>query len=289
MNYVLHLLVLLELSIVLSLSLNLMVGYGGLLSLAHAAFYGLGAYLTVLLVIDGGFDFFLALLLAVAGTALLSLLVSLASMRLRGDHFVLTTLAFQVIVFSVLYNWVQVTRGPFGISGIPRPTLWGTRLDSLLSFSLFGLFLSALLVCFIIVVFRSAFARSLKSIRDDALAATSLGKKVMWFEVRSVAIAASCAAAAGAIYATYVRYIDPTSFDLEQSILLLSMVILGGTGNVRGSIAGAVLLVFLPELLKLFPISDAVAANLRMAIYGFLLIALMRFRPKGIVGSYAFD
>src|SRR5690349_11395854 len=136
MNYVLHLAVLLELSVVLALSLNLMVGYGGLLTLAHAASYGLGAYLTTLLVIDAGVNFFVALALAVAGTAFLSLLVSLASLRFRGEYFVLTTLAFQVIVFSVLYNWVAVTRGPFGISGIPRPIMGGISLESLPSFSL---------------------------------------------------------------------------------------------------------------------------------------------------------
>lgn len=289
MNYLLHLVVLVEIYVILTLSLNLMVGYGGLLTFAHGAFFGLGSYLYTLLVIDAGLSFPIALVLAVGGATLLGLLVSLASLRFRGDYFVLTTLAFQIIVFAALYNWVSVTRGPFGISGIPRPTIGGIRLESLQSYSIFGLAVSLLLMAFLFVVFRSPFARSLKSIRDDEIAATALGKSVLSYKIRSVAIAAACAAVVGSLYATYIRYIDPTSFDLNQSILLLSMVILGGTGNFRGSIVGALLLVLFPEFLRLLPIPDAVAANLRMVLYGVLLILLMRFRPQGLAGSYAFE
>lgn len=289
MNYLLHLIVLIELYVMLALSLNLMVGYTGLLTLAHAAFYGLGAYATTLLMVNWGFDFLFALILAIAGTVLLSFLISFASLRFRGDYFILATLAFQVIVFAVLYNWVDLTRGPYGIPGIPKPSIFGIKIDSLLSFSLFGFVVAVLVAGFLALIFRSPFGRTLQAIRDDELAATALGKNVVSFKVRSVAIASGCAAVAGALYATYVTFIDPTSFTIDESILMLSMVIVGGTGNLKGPIVGAVMLIVLPELLRFLAIPDAVAANIRLIIYGFLLIIMMHFRPQGLAGKYQFE
>jgi len=289
MNYLLHLIVLIELYVMLALSLNLMVGYTGLLTLAHAAFYGLGAYATTLLMVNWGFDFLFALILAIAGTVLLSFLISFASLRFRGDYFILATLAFQVIVFAVLYNWVDLTRGPYGIPGIPKPSLLGIKIDSLLSFSLFGFVVACLIAGFLALIFRSPFGRTLQAIRDDELAATALGKNVMSFKVRSVAIASGCAAVAGALYATYVTFIDPTSFTIDESILMLSMVIVGGTGNLKGPMVGAVMLIVLPELLRFLAIPDAVAANIRLIIYGFLLIIMMHVRPQGLAGKYQFE
>lgn len=289
MNYLLHLIVLLEIYVILALSLNLMVGYTGLVTLAHAAFYGIGAYISTLLMVNHGLHFLSSLILSIAGVSLLSFLISFSSLRFRGDYFILVTLAFQIIAFTILYNWVDVTRGPFGIPGIPKPDILGIKIDSLLAFSAFGLVLMMMVLGILAVLFRSPFGRALQAIRDDELAVTALGKKVTSFKVRSVAIASTCAAVAGTLYATYVTYIDPTSFTLNESILLLSMVIVGGTGNIKGPIAGAVLLVFLPELLRFLAIPDAIAANLRLIIYGLLLIILMLFRPQGIAGRYQFE
>lgn len=289
MNYLLHLVVLLEFYIILALSLNLMVGYTGLVTLAHAAFYGIGAYISTLLMVNYGFDFHSSLIIAVSGATLLSFLISSSSLRFRGDYFILVTLAFQIIVFTILYNWVDVTRGPYGIPGIPKPDIFGIKIDSLVSFSIFGFVLMLIVLVMLIVIFRSPFGRTLQAIRDDELAVTALGKEVFSFKLRSVAIASVCAAVAGTLYATYVTYIDPTSFSLNESILLLSMVIVGGTGNIKGPISGAILLVLLPEFLRFLAIPDSVAANVRLIIYGFLLIILMRYRPQGIAGRYQFE
>lgn len=289
MNYLLHLIILLELYVMLALSLNVMVGYTGLLTMAHAAFYGIGAYISTLLMVELGFGFIPSVLLAVLGVSLLSFLVSFSSLRFRGDYFILVTLAFQVIVFTILYNWVDVTRGPYGIPGIPKPVIAGIKIDSLVSFSAFGFVCMIAVAALLAMILRSPFGRTLQAIRDDELAAVSLGKNVVSFKIRSVAIASACAALAGALYATYVTYIDPTSFTLNESILLLSMVIVGGTGNIKGPIVGAVLLVLLPELLRFMAIPDSIAANLRLIIYGLLLIILMLFRPQGIAGKYQFE
>jgi branched-chain amino acid transport system permease protein len=270
------------------MSLNLMVGYTGLVSLAHAAFYGVGAYLTTLLMVDLGLGFFQSLALAACGAVALSLLISLASLRFRGDYFILATLALQVIIFSVLYNWISVTRGSYGITDIPRPSIAGIRLETLPSFAVFGLAVASVVVGFLTVVFRSPFGRTLRAIRDDEVAATSLGKNSLSFKSRSVAIASGCAAVAGGLYATYVTFIDPNSFTTEESMILLSMVVIGGTGNIRGPVVGAALLIAIPELLRFLSVPDAIAANLRLVIYGLMLVVIMRYRPQGIAGRYVF-
>lgn len=289
MNYLLHLIILIEIYVMLSLSLNLMVGYTGLLSLAQAAFYGIGAYITSLLMIGAEFSFLTALFVSALAAVVLSFSISLASLRFRGDHFILTTLAFQVLIFTILYNWVSVTRGPFGISKIPAPALGSYQIHSLPGFAILGFVVTALVATFLAVVYRSPFARTLRAIRDDELAARSLGKEAVSYKMRSVAIASACAATAGGFYATYVSFIDPSSFTADESILMLSMVIVGGTGNFKGPLVGAVLLVLLPECLRFLALPPSLAANVRLVVYGLLLIAMMQLRPQGILGEYKFD
>lgn len=289
MNYLLHLLILIELYVMLGLSLNLMVGYSGLLTLAHAAFYGIGAYVTALLMVKFNFGFVPATLLAVLSAVILSAIISLASLRFRGDYFVVATLAFQVLAFTVFYNWVPVTHGPFGIPNIPNPTLGPINVSSLPSFSLLGLIITLTMLGFLTIVCRGPFGRTIQAIRDDELAAESLGKNIASFRFRTVAIASACAAIAGSLYATYVTFIDPTSFTVGESILILSMVIVGGTGNIKGPVLGAVLLVLIPEFLRFVSISSTAAANIRLILYGTLLVVLMQVRPRGIAGKYEFE
>ncbi|MBS1790501.1 MAG: branched-chain amino acid ABC transporter permease [Acidobacteria bacterium] len=289
MNYLLHLIIIIELNLLLTCSLNIMVGYTGLLTLAHAAFYGVGAYITALLMVNLGFGFLPSLIFAVIGCVSLSVLISLASLRFRGDFFILTTLALQVILFRILYNWTEVTQGPYGITNIPKPRILGMDFNSLESFSLLGFLLTTIVVGLLILILRSPFGRTLQAIRDDELAAIALGKSVMSFKVRSVSFASGCAAIAGALYATYITFIDPTSFTKEESMLMLAMVIVGGTGNIKGPIVGAFLLTLLPEFLRFLAIPDSLSANLRIIIYGLSLIVMMRFRPAGIAGKYQFE
>ncbi len=125
MNYFLHIVILIALYVILGQSLNLLVGFTGILSLAHAAFYGIGAYVSTLLIVQAGWPFIAALGAGVLGAMFLSLLVAFPSLRLKGDFFVLATLGFQIIILSVLYNWIDLTRGPYGIPGIPRPSVLG--------------------------------------------------------------------------------------------------------------------------------------------------------------------
>lgn len=289
MNYLFHILTMMSIYVVLGLSLNLILGFGGMLSLCHAAFYGIGAYAFALLVTEAEFTFVTALPVAVLVSGLAALLVGAISLRLRGDFFVLATLGFQTIIFVVLYNWVDLTHGPYGISGIPRPDVFGITFNDPWAMFLFAA-AAALLVWWICLnLARWPYGRTLQAVRDDALAAESLGKSPLYFTLTAFALGGALAALAGVLFAAYASYIDPTSFMLEESVFILCVVVIGGAGNLRGPLLGAVVLVSLPELLRFVGMPDAVAANLRQIIYGLLLVLMMRFRPQGIAGKYAFD
>lgn len=289
MRYPLHIANMMAIYAILALSLNLLVGYTGLPSLCHAAFFGVGAYIAALLVSEMSLPFFLSIPIGIIGTIVLSFLISFPSLRLRGDHFVLASLGFQTIVFSVLYNWVEVTHGPFGIAGIPSPRLYNWSLDTPFKYLLFSASAALLTAVLLYWLGHSPFGRVLKAIREDELAAASLGKNVHLFKVSAFAIGAGFAALAGAIFAGYLRYIDPTGFGLTESVFILSLIIVGGSGNILGPLVGTFLLLLLPEVLRFLGVPESVAPNLRLVIYSLLIILIMRFRPQGLAGEYQYQ
>lgn len=289
MEYLLHILILLCIYATLAVSLDLVMGQLGILSLAHAGFFGVGAYSTALLSVQYQVPFGPGLLVGMALAAILSVAVALPSARLRGDYFVIVTFGFQVMFFSLLNNWVSVTRGPLGIPGIPAPRLFGFTLDSKLEI----LFLAAgcLAVALIVVhnIGRAPFGRVLRVVREDEVFASSLGKDVIRFKVLAFAVSASLAAAVGSVYASYISFVDPTGFNVMESILLLSMVILGGADTRWGPIVGATALIAFPELLRFVGLPVGVAGNLRQMTYGAMLMIIMFTKPGGIFGGYRFE
>jgi branched-chain amino acid transport system permease protein len=289
MNYILHILIMIEIYIILALSLNLLIGYTGLFSLAHAAFYGIGAYISTLLMTKLGINFFVTLPIAILGTMVLAFIIALPSLRLRGDYFLLATIGFQICIFSILYNWVSLTRGPYGIPGIPSPELFGIKITEVWQYFILGLFFSILIIYFAKKLYFSSFGRTLKSIREDEIAAIALGKNTTKFKILTFIISGAIAALAGPLFATYVSYIDPTSFTLDESIFVVTILIIGGSGNLKGPIIGVVLLLIIPEILRFLRIPDTIAPNIRQMIYGLLLIITIRLRPQGILGEYKFE
>ncbi|PCH96942.1 MAG: branched-chain amino acid ABC transporter permease [Gammaproteobacteria bacterium] len=284
-----HLLVYFEIFAIVALSLNLLLGYGGLLQVAHAGYYGIGAYAATLLWTNLGLGFIPGLLLAGVFAGCLSLLVSLPARHFKGDYFVMVSIAVQALIYAVLYNWTSVTNGPFGISGIPKPEIVGIEFRSTGSVILLYGLLALIFGGVITLLKRSPFGRALQALRDDELAARSIGIPVDKIKLQVFAIASALVGCAGGLYASYVSYIDPTSFNLNESILMLSMVVVGGVGNIRGPLLGAFILITLPEILRFVELPDPVAANLRLLIYGFLLIILMLVRPQGLAGNYRYQ
>jgi branched-chain amino acid transport system permease protein len=210
-------------------------------------------------------------------------------LRFRGDALVLMSLAAQVGLFTLFHNWEPVTGGPAGLSAIPRPDIAGitivTRGGVVV---LYGLIVLAGLGALSLLK-RSPFGRSLQALRDDELAAKSVGIPARQLKLQAFAIACALVGMAGAMYASYASYIDPTSFGIDESILMLSMVIVGGTGNLRGPLLGALILIAIPELLRYLALPDVLAPNLRLLLYGLLLVVLMRLRPQGLAGRYRFE
>lgn len=272
---------------ILAVSLDLLVGQAGQLSLAQGAFFGIGAYVAAILAMDFGISFVAATMAAMAAGAVLSLAVSLPSVRLYGDYFTIATFGFQMIVFSVLNNWIEITAGPMGIRNIPVPSVFGVSIASQWSFAILTAVFVGLSYAVAFLVSSSPFGRVLRAIREDELFAQALGKDTTRFKIKTFALASSIAASAGSLYGSFVSFIDPTSFTVFESILVVSMVIIGGAGNPWGALLGAAILVTLPEALRFMGLPPVLSAHLRQIVYGALLIVLVFVRPQGLIGRYA--
>ncbi len=262
----------------LAVSLNLVLGYGGLISLGQTGFYAIGAYSGALLALRTGLPLPATLLAGTLAAASAGWLLARPILRLRGHYFAMATLAFAEIVRLVAYNWDDVTRGASGLPGIPRPTVLGwtaaTHRDS------FYLAL-ALLALALLVVWRfvsSPLGVSLIAARDDDQAAASVGVRVPHVRAVALATSAGIAGAAGVLYAQYTTFVSVEPFLIARMIELLAMVAIGGMGTLAGPVVGAVVLTVLPEVLR-----DL--AGLRMVLYGVLLMLVVWLRPQGLLGG----
>src|ERR1700729_4302021 len=271
--------------VLLGLSTNLLVGIAGIFSVSQAAVFGVGAYIVAYLLMNEIMSFLPAMLVASAFCVLLNVVVTLPLLRVSGDYFVVTSFGIQLLATAVFTNWTDGTGGANGLPGIPAPDLAGKSLDS--TGEVVTLCLACMgLGCLIFwLVMRAPFGRLLRAIREDELAVAAAGKSVLRAKVSAAAMAGAFAGSAGGLYATFLSFIDPSSFDLDSSILLLTMVVVGGARTLAGSILGPFLLLALPQVLSLIDIPTTIAAAARQLIYGVLLIAFMLFRPQGLAGE----
>lgn len=287
MNYFIHITIILQIYIILTLSLNIKSGFTGLLSLSQAAFYGTGAYVVSLLMVNFRYNFFVALLIAIAFNVLINgTLLSLFAGRLRNLYFTLASLAFQIIFFGVIYNWTALTNGSNGITNIPCISLGSWDFDSKPLFLVITLLFTLLTVVFFYFFPKTPLCRMLQCVRDDEVWLTTLGKNPGYFKFIGISISAVFATIAGALYAVYMSYIDPSSFTLDESIMILAIVLVGGSGNIIGPVSGALLYILLPEILRFATLPDSIAANARVIIYALVLIVIVRVKPNGLFGKF---
>src|SRR3989344_2421100 len=270
---------------ILAVSLNLVSGFAGLLNLGHAAFFAIGAYTSALLTLVG-IPFGIALPFAGILAALFGLLLGATSLKLRGDYLALAALGFGEIVRIVLKNWDGLTRGALGLVHIPRPSFLQFTVKS--PFDYFILYFIIALVSFFVMkkICNSPFGRTLKAIRDDEIAATSLGKNVFRYKVTALFIAAFFAGIAGSMFAHVITYIEPNSFTFLESTIIVAMVVLGGVANIKGSVIAAFVLIGFPELFKFvvqvwIPFPASAQAGIKMLVYGLLIIGAMLYQPEG--------
>jgi len=283
MEYLLHIIIMILLYVMLSQSLTLTAGYSGLISLAHAGFYGIGAYTSALLSVHFGFPFLATLPIAMLVSGIIAIVVSTIALRTVDDYFIIITLGIQVVAFSVMNNWMKVTNGPLGIPGIPAISIFGFEFSSKISFLLLTLVLTVIVFYILRNITKSPFGRILIALSEDEIFTKSLGKKVYFAKVASFTIGAMFAAIPGVLYAHYISYIDPTSFTVDESIFILSIVIIGGMRNLWGSAIAAAVLVILPEALRFIGMPSNIAANMRQIIYGLALVVMMFKYSKGFL------
>ena len=285
---------------ILAVSLNLVVGFAGLLSVAHIGFFGIGAYTVAILTSDQDYEqlrtqtlptfdfpFFAALPIAVVIAGLVAIIVGTVFNRFRDDIFVLVSFGFAIIAFNVFLNLRPVTRGAFGIHEIARPAIGGWVFDGDFEFLLLSLVILALVMLVSWFIVSSSFGRVLTAIREDQQAIEVFGYRVTFYKLAIWVISAMMAALAGGLFSSWTSFIDPNSFILLESILMVSIVILGGLATIWGSLLGAMVFVLLEEGMRFLPfLPTEYIGQARQIVLGVLLVLLMLFRPQGLVGRY---
>jgi branched-chain amino acid transport system permease protein len=269
-------------NVLLALGLDFILGYAGQLNLGQSAFYGLGAYVSTLLITRLGVPFWAAFAAGVAFAGLAGMILALFAVRLRGHYLAIASLGFAVITYQILLNWISLTQGPLGIYAIPAPPSIAIPGLPVISFrnpvALFYLVAGFTLLVYFILdqLVRSPIGETLTAIREDDISAASLGINAAAWKVFAFGVGATVAGAAGCFYATFVGTLVPDAFFITESFTILSMVIVGGMGTLIGPVWGAILLTMLPELLR--GIGD-----LRLVVYGAALTLVVLFMPGGLV------
>lgn len=277
-SYLMRILIMIGVYAMLGMGLNILTGYTGLVSLGHAGFFAIGAYTASLLMLRLNMPFIAAMLIAACVTGLVGLLVGLPSLRLTGSYLTIVTLGFGEIVKMIIVNWDSVTNGTLGLKNIPKPSFFGVEMtlsNHGLYYTMLVLVLLVALVC--IAIIRSNTGRTFQAIKEDELAATMMGIRTIRYKLLAFVISAFITGIAGSFYATLVGFIDANSFTFDVSVLIISVVIVGGMGTMRGMFLGAVLLIAFPEISRSL-------MEYRFVVYGLLLVLMMRFRPQGLLG-----
>ncbi|MEO3997897.1 branched-chain amino acid ABC transporter permease [Mesorhizobium sp. CAU 1732] len=280
--YVLYVLTLALCYAIPAIGMNLLYGYTGLVSLGHMGFAGVGAYTTAVLMKDYGVPFVPSLLAGAVAAGGIGLLVGIPCLRLRSHFFIVVTLAVGMILYTLFNNLDGLTGGAEGLPGIPRPQ--NIEIGSLViefrslgGFYMLTFVITALIFGLQYLLVRSDFGRSLSSVRQDEALAAARGVDVFAHKLFAFVLSAAIAGVGGAMKVLFLRAAAPLSFELQESINLMMMLILGGAGFLVGPIIGAITFVALPEFLR-------VANQLRLIFFGFVLLALARFAPRGICG-----
>ena len=268
-------------NVLLALGLDFILGYAGQLNLGQSAFYGLGAYVSTLLITKLGVPFWGAFAAGVAFAGLAGMILALFAVRLRGHYLAIASLGFAVIIHQILLNWISLTQGPLGIYAIPPPPAIAIPGLPVIDFrnpvALFYLVAGFALLTYFILdqLVRSPIGETLTAIREDDISASSLGINAAAWKVFAFGVGAAVGGAAGCFYATFVGTLVPDAFFITESFTILSMVIVGGMGTLIGPVFGAILLTVLPEVLRGF-------GDLRLVVYGAALTFVVLFMPGGL-------
>jgi len=282
--YFIHLFILILIYVILAVSLQLALGYGGLLNLGHIAFFGIGAYASALLSI-AGYPFWICIIFAGLLSAFFGFLLSIPTHKLKGDYLALATLGFSFIVYALLLNWTSLTRGPLGITGIPRPTILGINFSDNLNFLILMIVIATISYLVINQITRSPFGKVIEATRDDELATHSLGKNI--FKIKSITLSASAffAGIAGSLFAAYITFIDPSSFSFMGIMPIIVIVMVGGLVSLPGTVLATIMIILLPEPLRFIGFPSSIIGPARQILYALILLLILNYMPKGFYGK----
>jgi branched-chain amino acid transport system permease protein len=287
MEYIYHIIIFILLYSILVQSLNLIMGYAGMVSMCHAIFSGIGAYTAALISIHLGYNFIFAMAVGFVLAAVMGGLLATPFLRVRDEYLIVFTIGFQMVMYEFMLTARGITEGQGGIPGIPPPQLFGIEFVDPLTFLPLVVVITAICFAFSWRIINSPFGRVLKAIREDESACRALGKNSLKFRVIVFALGGGLAAIAGSTLAYYVTFVSPFTFVVDVSIFIIVMVVLGGLANFWGPLVGAAILVGLPEALRFIPGAAGVIDAVREILYGFILMLLMIFRPQGILPERA--
>jgi branched-chain amino acid transport system permease protein len=268
--------------IIVAIGLNFIYGYTGYISFAQAGFFGIGAYTSALLSVDGHISFWITLPISGLIAAAFGIMLGIPALKLSGHYLAMCTIGFGIIVQMVLQNWTAFTHGAQGIGGIPGVSLGPLAFNSPSQYYYLMLAFACIAALLSWAVEHSNLGRSFQAVREDEIAASTSGINLTFTKVFSFALSALFAGVAGSLYAHMSSYISPDTFSFDQSIVFFTMVLVGGAGTVWGPIVGAVLLTFIPELLRFLQ-------EYYMALFGIGICLAMLFMPQGIVRLFARD
>lgn len=263
-----------------TISLALLAGMAGQISIGQGGFMAVGAYTSALLTTEAGWPTWSAVFAACGASAVIGVIVGLPALRLRGPYLVMATLAFAGIVYGVALNWIPVTGGPQGLRAIPPPAPLGTPL--LTEFDFYFVLLVALAICIavVLVVGRSQRGLRMKALRDDEIAAASVGVRPAYEKTAAFGLSAAIAGLAGALLSGFIGFISPDYFSIDESILALAMALVGGIHSVLGAILGALGILVLTEVLRGF-------SEYQLIAYGVAILLVITLVPEGITGAAA--
>ncbi len=268
-----------------AMSFDLLLGYAGLTSLAQAAFMGLGAYSTAVLVTKMNWGFIPSMVVGIFIASTLGLIIGVAVLRLAGDYLLVGSVGFLFAIQSLLIGWERVTGGAPGIPGVSEPSIFGFVISGSTHFLILCLFIAALCYFFSLRLVNSPFGRCLKAMHDDEIATLSVGKNITAIKVSIFVISAGIAAVAGTLYAHFVTYVDPYHYGMHETFFLFCMVCIGGMRTLKGAFVGSLILTGIPEITRFLGLPSGAMGQVQEIIYGSVLIIIAFLRPQGLVGK----
>lgn len=287
--HIFTILILIGLYCIITIGMSLLIGYAGQISLGHAAFFGIGAYTSGILTVKAAMSPWIAMLIGIILTFLIAYLVGIPILKLQGHFLALATLGLNVIIYILINGLSELTGGAIGLNGIPVLNLFGMNLGNPLYFYYFVWAIVGLIIIFSENIIRSHVGRLLRSIHDSEIATQTLGVNVAKYKVSIFAISAAYGSLAGSLYAHFITFISPPTFNINFSILLLVMVMIGGSRSIWGAILGTGVIMFLQELIRTLSQNYFhVSGPIELVFYGLIIVVMMMFVPTGFISIPGF-